>query len=64
MKERGIKPNYKTMYYNGKILLGIEEITPSTIPLFKESIEGKVPPGVIVLEETDPTECRSDTQEA
>ena len=64
LKERGIKPTYKTMYYNGKILLGIEELTPSTIPLFKEAIEGKVPPGVIVLEETGPIEVRPDTQEA
>jgi hypothetical protein len=64
LKERGIKPTYKTMYYNGKILIGIEEITPSTIPLFKEAIEGKVPPGVIVLEETGPGEGRPDTQEA
>jgi len=63
LKERGIKPTYKTMYYNGKILLGIEELTPSTIPLFKEAIEGKVPPGVIVLEETGPIEVRPDTQE-
>jgi len=58
LKERGIKPTYKTMYYNGKILLGIEEITPNTIPLFKEAIEEKVPPGVIVLEETGPIEFR------
>lgn len=58
LKERGIKPTYKTMYYNGKILLGIEEITPNTIPLFKEAIKGKVPPGVIVLEETGPIEFR------
>ena len=64
LKERGIKPTYKTMYYNGKILLGIEELTPSTIPLFKEAIEGKVPPGVIVLEETGPIEVRGYTQEA
>jgi len=64
LKERGIKPTYGTMYYNGKILLGIEEISPSTIPLFKEAIEGKVPPGVIVLEETGPIELRPDTQEA
>lgn len=58
MKERGIKTTYGDTYYNGKILLGIEEITPSTIPLFKEAIEGKVPPGVIVLEETGPIELR------
>ena len=64
LKERGIKPTYKTMYYNGKILLGIEEITPNTIPLFKEAIEGKVPPGVIVLKETGPIEIHGFTQEA
>jgi hypothetical protein len=52
LKERGIKPTWKTMYYNGKILLGIEEITPNTISFFKEAIKEKVPPGVIVLEET------------
>jgi hypothetical protein len=64
LKERGIKPTYKTTYYNGKIILGIEEITPSTIPLFKEAIEGKVPPGVIVLEETGPVEFQGFSQEA
>ncbi len=64
LKERGIKSTYGATYYNGKILLGIEEITPSTIPLFKEAIEGKVPPGVIVLEETGPIEIRPNTQEA
>ena len=64
LRERGIKLTYGDMYYNGKILVGIEEISPSTIPLFKEAIEGKVPPGVIVLEETGPIELRPDTQEA
>ena len=64
LKERGIKLTFKTMYYNGKILLGIEEITPNTIPLFKEAIKGKVPPGVIVLEETGPIEIQGDTREA
>ena len=64
LRERGIKLTYKTTYYNGKILLGIEEITTNTIPLFKEAIKGKVPPGVIVLEETGPIEIQGDTQEA
>lgn len=64
LKERGITLTFGNMYYDGKILLGIEEISPSTIPLFKEAIEGKVPPGVIVLEETGPIELRPDTQEA
>ena len=64
LRERGITITFGNTYYNGKILLGIEEISPSTIPLFKEAIEGKVPPGVIVLEETGPIELRPDTQEA
>ena len=64
LKERGIKTTCGDTYYNGKIILGIEEISPSTIPLFKEAIEGKVPPGVIVLEETGLIELRPHTQEA
>jgi hypothetical protein len=54
LKERGIKLTYGTLYYNGKILLGIEEITTDTIFFLKEAIKEKVPPGVIVLEETGP----------
>jgi len=54
LRERGIKLTYGTLYYNGKILLGIEEITTDTIFFLKEAIKEKVPPGVIVLEETGP----------
>jgi DNA-binding transcriptional ArsR family regulator len=64
LEERGIKPTYTTMYYNGKILLGIEEITTNTISFLKEAIKEKVPPGVIVLEETGPIELNGFTQEA
>jgi hypothetical protein len=49
LKERGVQWTSMSTHYNEKILLGVEEITPTTIDTVKEVVEGRVPPGIIVL---------------
>ena len=54
LKERGVKWTAMSTYYDGRIRLDVEEITPETIDIIKEVIEGRVPPGVIVIWESGP----------
>ena len=61
LKERGVQWTSMSMHYNGKILLGVEEITPTTIDTVKEVVEGRVPPGIIVLWEAGPLRELADT---
>jgi len=54
LKNRGV--NWITLgtYYDGRILLGVEEITPDTVDIIAGVVRESVPPGVIVIEERDP----------
>lgn len=51
LKERGVIWTAMGTYYDGRILLYVEEITPETIDIIEEVIEGRVPPGIVVIRE-------------
>ena len=61
LRERGVQWTSMSTHYNGKILLGVEEITPTTIETVKEVVEGRVLPGIIVLCETGPIQLLAET---
>jgi hypothetical protein len=61
LKERGVQWTSMSTHYNVKILLGVEEITPTTIDTVKKVVEGRVPPGIIVLWEAGPLRELADT---
>ena len=60
LKNRGVNWTAVGTYYNGKILLGVEKITPDTVDIIIGVVRGEVPPGVIVIEETGPIELYSE----
>lgn len=50
--EKGVQWTSIEKYYDGRILLAVEEITPQTIDILKKVIKGNVPPGILVLWES------------
>lgn len=52
LKERGVNWTSMSTYYDGRIMLGVEEITSETIVIIKEAIAGRVPPGIFIIWET------------
>ena len=53
LKERGVIWTAMGTYYDGRILLYVQEISPETIDIIEEVIEGSVPPGIVVIREAD-----------
>jgi len=64
LRERGVNWTSMGTYYDGRILLGVEEITPETIHIIEEAVKGRVPPGIIVIEETGPIEVYDQSAES
>ncbi len=52
LKERGVNWTSMGTYYDGRIQLDIEEITPEIINIIEEVIEGRVPLGIFVIWES------------
>jgi DNA-binding transcriptional ArsR family regulator len=51
-RELGVNVSTISSYYNGKILLGLEKVTPEALTLLTGALHGTVPTGVITVEET------------
>ena len=55
LADGGVKLTSVSIYYDGRILVGVEEIDGDTVESFNEVL-WRVPPGVFVLHETGPIE--------